>query len=65
MARSPQGRCWRTWPSEAGHPRRLYLLLESLQQRGSLRLSRGDPEHAVREAHGARSITWLNPALLD
>lgn len=46
-------------------PRRVYLLLESLQQGGSLRLSRADPAHAAREAHGARSITWLNPALLD
>jgi hypothetical protein len=46
-------------------PRRVYLLLESLQQGGSLRLSRANPAHAAREAHGARSITWLNPALLD
>jgi hypothetical protein len=38
-------------------PRRLYLLPESLQQGGALRLSRADPAHAAREAHGARSIT--------
>jgi hypothetical protein len=45
--------------------RALYLLLESLQMRGSLRLSRGNPDNAAREAHGARHIRWVNPALLD
>jgi hypothetical protein len=45
--------------------RALYLLLESLQMRGSLRLSRADQQNAAREAHGARHILWVNPALLD
>lgn len=45
--------------------RALYLLLESLQMRGSLRLSRANPDNAAREAHGARQIRWVNPALLD
>ncbi len=46
-------------------PRALYLLLENLQMRGLLRLSPGNPDHAAREAHGARSIRWINPALLE
>jgi hypothetical protein len=45
--------------------RALYLLLESLQMRGTLRLSRADQQDAAREAHGARHILWVNPALLD
>jgi hypothetical protein len=45
--------------------RALYLLLESLQMRGLLRLSRADQQNAAREAHGARHIRWVNPALLD
>lgn len=45
-------------------PRSLYLLLESLQQRGLIRLSRGNPHRAAAEAHGARTITWVNPAIL-
>jgi hypothetical protein len=44
--------------------RSLYLLLESLQQRGLIRLSRGNPHRAAAEAHGARTITWVNPAIL-
>lgn len=46
-------------------PRALYLLLESLQMRGSLRLSRGNPINASAEAHGARTIRWINAALLE
>lgn len=45
-------------------PRALYLLLESLQMRGSLRLSRAEQTDAAREAHGARYIRWVNPGLL-
>ncbi len=45
--------------------RALYLLLENLQMRGSLRLSRGNPTNAPAEAHGARTIRWVNAALLD
>ena len=45
-------------------PRALYLLLENLQMRGSLRLSRGNPTNASTEAHGARTIRWVNSALL-
>src|SRR3954451_10192627 len=44
--------------------RALYLLLESLQMRGLLRLSRADQQNAAREAHGARHIRWVNPGLL-
>ena len=44
--------------------RSLYLLLESLQLRGLVRLSRGNPHRAAEEAHGARTITWVNPAIL-
>jgi len=44
-------------------PRALYLLLENLQMRGSVRLSRGNPLNASAEAHGARTIRWVNPAL--
>lgn len=46
-------------------PRALYLLLENLQLSGSLRLSRGNPVNASAEAHGARTIRWINSALLD
>jgi hypothetical protein len=45
--------------------REVQLALESFQMRGWLRLTRGDPAHAVREAHGPRTITWVNPALLN
>lgn len=45
--------------------RSLYLMLESLQMRGLVRLSRGNPHRAAEEAHGARTITWVNPAILD
>ncbi len=45
--------------------RSLYLMLESLQQGGLVRLSRGNPHRAAEEAHGARTITWVNPAILD
>lgn len=44
--------------------RSLYLLLESLQLRGLVRLSRGNPRRAAEQAHGARIITWVNPAIL-
>lgn len=44
--------------------RELQLALESFQMRGWLRLTRGEAAHAVREAHGPRTITWVNPALL-
>ena len=45
--------------------REVRLVLESFQMRGWLRLTRGEPLHAAREAHGPRTITWVNPALLE
>lgn len=45
--------------------RSLYLMLESLQMRGLVRLSRGNPHRAAEEAHGARAIIWVNPTILD
>lgn len=54
--------------AEQGHAipeRTLYLRLESLQQAGTLRLSRANPDQAAAKAHGARTITWVNPAILD
>lgn len=41
--------------------RRLYLLLEEFQMHGLVRLLRGNP---ARDAHGQRTIGWVNPALL-
>ena len=45
--------------------RALYLRLEGLQQAGLLRLSRADPDRAAAKAHGARVVTWVNPALFE
>lgn len=57
-----------TYLAEQGHAipdRTLYLRLESLQQAGTLRLSRANPDQAATKAHGARTITWVNPAILE
>jgi hypothetical protein len=54
--------------SEQSHAiptRALYLRLEGLQQAGLLRLSRANPEQAAAQAHGERTITWVNPAIFD
>lgn len=54
--------------TERGHAiptRALYLRLESLQLAGLVRLSRANPDRAAAEAHGARTITWANPAIFS
>jgi hypothetical protein len=45
--------------------REVQLVLESFQMRGWLRLTRGEAADAARQAHGPRTITWVNPALLE